>query len=66
LFAQLLIHAELKAGRFEQVRERLAARTAARPASAASWRWLADANDGLGEAASAQDARAHAERTLAS
>jgi tetratricopeptide (TPR) repeat protein len=66
LFAQLLIHAELKAGRFESVRDRLAARTAARPASAASWRWLADANDGLGEAASAQDARAHAERTLAS
>jgi len=66
LFAQLLIHAELKAGRFEVVRERLAARTAARPASAASWRWLAEANDGLGEAASAQDARAHAAQALAS
>jgi len=61
LFAQLLIQAELKAGRYEAAGARLAARTEARPASAASWRWYAAALDGAGDARAAAAAREQAE-----
>jgi len=49
LFAQVLIHAELKAGRFEAARARLAARTGTRPQSSSSWAWYAAALEGAGD-----------------
>jgi len=64
LFAQLLFQAELRAGRFENVRGRLAARTGSRPGSAASWEWYAAALDGLGESTGAAEARDKAAAAL--
>ncbi|MCH7929258.1 MAG: tetratricopeptide repeat protein [Proteobacteria bacterium] len=66
LFAQMLIVAALRDGRFALARALLAERTALKPASAPSWRWTAEALDGLGEQSAAADARAQAEAVLAS
>lgn len=60
LFHQLLIDAALKARRWPLARRLLAERLAAKPASRASWRHLAETLEALGEATSAEDARARA------
>lgn len=64
LFAQLLIAALLKSGRFAEARDLLAERTSLRPRSARAWRDFAAALEAMGDATGADRARLRAEETL--
>ncbi len=64
LFAQMLIRATLEARDWSQARDLLEERSAAMPNSAAAWRNLAQALDGLGEADAASTARVKATTLL--
>ncbi|MGI9415090.1 MAG: tetratricopeptide repeat protein [Hyphomicrobiales bacterium] len=65
LFHQILISSAVRAGRFDQARDLLAERSASKPGNAWTWKRLAQALDGLGDAAGAADARARADTLLA-
>ncbi|MEE8533616.1 MAG: tetratricopeptide repeat protein, partial [Alphaproteobacteria bacterium] len=64
LFAQTLIAAALKIGRFPLARALTAERSALKPASPHSWSLYARALDGLGDTAVANAARAKAKALL--
>jgi len=65
VWQQMLVHALLRARRFEEAQALLAQRTALKPNSPTSWRWYAEALDGLGEPEQATLARQQAEQILA-
>jgi predicted Zn-dependent protease len=65
LFAQLLVHATLRAGRYKEARALLNERTGLKPASAPNWMWYAEALVGAGDTAGAARARARADELLA-
>ncbi len=64
VFAQTLIEAAIRCGRFALARALLAERTALRPSGPHAWHTYARALDGLGEASAAQAARGRAEALL--
>jgi tetratricopeptide (TPR) repeat protein len=65
LFAELLVEAALKAGRFPLARALLAERSALQPNNAPVWKAYARALDGVGDAAGASAARDRAAEILA-
>ena len=64
LFPQILGDSLLKAERFGQARSLYAERVTLRPSARSDWEHLAQALDGLGDAAAATDARARAEAAI--
>ena len=65
LYAEMLIEAALKCGRYDLARALLAERSALQPGNPQTWRRFAQALEGAGDAAAAQNARDKAEALLA-
>jgi tetratricopeptide (TPR) repeat protein len=65
VFHQILISSALRSGRFETARDLLAERRDAKPRNPWTWKRYADALDGLGEPARAEEARSRAAALLA-
>ena len=65
LYAEMLIEAALKCGRYDLARALLAERSALQPGNPQAWRRFAQALEGAGDVAAAQSARDKAEALLA-